>query len=101
MFAYANQPTTIYWPPYSNNNYYRPPPEPKTLTKEQLKRARLPFKQNKADAVLVPPVRLELCTEEPWPKPLVVRLATRDWCARRLAARRRHLPLRSRPGARW
>jgi hypothetical protein len=93
-----NQTTTIYWPVYSNYNY---PPASSTTPPPKPGRMKRPFQQNKGDAVLVPPVLLELCTREPWPMPLAVRLATLDWCARRLAARRRHLPLRSRPGARW
>jgi hypothetical protein len=104
MIAYQNynQSNTIYLGYY--DNYYRPPLPKACLTQRQQQQrmqALQPFKQNKGDVVLVPPVRLIDCTKEPWPLPPVVRLATHDWCARRLAARRRHLPLRSRPGARW
>lgn len=106
MFAYQNnyqQTAVVYFP--SQYLYVSPRSAPYVaphLTKKQLRRAEelAPFCQNKGDAVLVPPVVLKLCTEEPRPQPLVTRWATVEWRARRLAARRRYLPVRSRPGAR-
>jgi hypothetical protein len=87
------------------DNSHAPPPSlpiEQGLTEKQLHRAKelTPFMQDKRDAVLVPPVVLKLCTREPWPKPLVQRWATVEWRARRLAATRRLMPVRSRPGAR-
>jgi hypothetical protein len=98
MYAYANQTTTIYWPNYNQQL----PPTSNVELPARTRRMRPVFdwRTNKANGISVPPVLLEACTAEPYPKPLVVRLATVDWCARRLAARRRHLPLRSRPGFR-
>jgi hypothetical protein len=100
-----NYPQTQYitFPSYfTNSNYPAPVYEKTELTKRQLQRAQetLPFVQSKGDSVLVPPVILALCTAEPFPKPLVQRWATVEWRARRLAATRRHMPVRSRPGAR-
>lgn len=99
MFAYQNYNQTIYWPIYCQTynttaSNVDPPPNPRRMKKV------FAWRKNRENARPIPPVLLELCTKERYPKPLVVRLVTVEWCARRLAARRRHLPLRSRPGVR-
>lgn len=104
LFAYSLTNTTYSncaWPyGLGNFNYptaavnVHPPPKPGRM------RAVFDWRSNRVNPVSVPPVLLTDCTKERYPKPLVVRLATIDWCCRRLAARRRHLPLRSRPGVR-
>lgn len=102
MFAYDyNQatPNLIHFYTYNSNSYppasnCDPPPNPRRI------RPVFDWRTNKANPVSVPPVLLELCTKEPWPRPAYMAPEQREWCARRLSARRRHLPLRSRPGAR-
>jgi hypothetical protein len=111
MYAFnnGNQTSALYVPHqytqyYIQSSYYSTPLacEKRELSKRQLRLAEeaAPFWQNKGDAVLIPPVALALCVSVPFTKPRVVRWATVEWRARRLAATRRHMPLRSRPGAR-
>jgi hypothetical protein len=94
-YGYTGYQTVVYYPPTTTlyTNYA-------TTTDPEKRSIRRGFdlKKNKTAVHSVPPVLLSFCTSEPFPKPLVVRWATKEWRARRLAAGRVRRPIRSRPG---
>jgi hypothetical protein len=92
--CYSDQYVTLYYWSQSNvaSNEVAVPARPPRFP-------RAPRTRPKADSNRAPPVLVEDASEEPFPLPPPVAWATREWRARRLSASRRHLPLRSRPGA--